>query len=86
MADKDGVDITVTVEEIKCLTDGVRLDSEVILFWLECWCEQVGAGSADRELNLTSNPRCWFANIYFFSRLMEDGVYSYQAVRNREVD
>jgi hypothetical protein len=56
VADKYGVDITVTVEEKKCLRVGVLLNSEVIMFWLECWCEQVGAGSVDRELNLTSSP------------------------------
>ena len=77
----DKYDLDITMAKITCLRDGVWLNSEVITFWLEWWCEQVGAGSQGREPTLTSNPKCWFANTYFFSRLTEDGSYNYTAVR-----
>jgi sentrin-specific protease 1 len=77
----DKYDLNITVEKINCLKDGVWLNSEVITFWLEWWCEQVGAGSQGRGPSLTSNPRCWFANTYFFARLTGEGRYNYDAVR-----
>jgi hypothetical protein len=75
VADKYGLDITV--RKIKSLLDTEWLNSEVVTFWLEWWCEQIGAGSEKRMPKSSSKPKCWVANTYFYSELTKDGVYCY---------
>ena len=53
----------------------------MISFWLEWWCERVGAGTANRAPQSVSGPKCWMANTYFYSKLTDNGTYSFNNVR-----
>ena len=77
----DKYELIITLEKIRCLRDGIWLNSEVITFWLEWWCELIGAGVGARAPQSISEPKCWVANTYFYTRLMENGAYSYDNVR-----
>jgi Ulp1 family protease len=73
----DKYELNITLEKIRCLRDGIWLNSEVITFWLEWWCELIGAGVGVRAPQSISEPKCWVANTYFYTRLVENGAYSY---------
>ncbi|EKX53713.1 hypothetical protein GUITHDRAFT_132787 [Guillardia theta CCMP2712] len=86
----DRFDIDVTREKLECMRDGVWLNSEVITWWLEWWREEHGGGSQGKMpkpcepgKEKEMGPRCWFANTYFYTKLLdeENKVYSYKNVR-----
>jgi len=79
VADRYGLNITL--EKLRCLEDATWLNSEVISFWLEWWCERIGAGTEHRAPQSTNGPKCWIASTYFYSRLTENGTYSFDSVR-----
>ena len=73
--------IEIRYEQIKCLQDGVWLNSEVIGFWFEWWCRGMGAGFL-KNMPRTTNPRCWMANTFFYAKMMgHTGVYSYDNIK-----
>ena len=84
VADKYGLDITV--RKIKSLLDTEWLNSEVITFWLEWWCQQIGAGSEKRMPKSSSKPKCWVANTYFYSELTKDNIYCYENIQRWTTD
>ena len=60
--------LNITLEKIQCLGDGIWLNSEVITFWLEWWCELIGAGVGVRAPQSICKPKCWVANTYFYTK------------------
>ena len=62
VADRYGLNITL--EKLRCLKEPAWLNREVITFWLEWWCERIGAGTEHRAPQSTSGPKCWMANTF----------------------
>ena len=66
----DKYSVAITLKHIKCLKPLTWLNSEVITFWLEWWREQIACNS---QSLLSSQPKCFFTNSYFYSKLAREG-------------
>ncbi len=58
----------------------------MVTFWLEWWCEQIGAGSEKSMPRSSTKPKCWVANNYFYSELTKDCVYCYENIQRWTTD
>ena len=78
----DKYDIDITREKIEVMSMGTWLSSEVITWWLEWWREQTGGGSQkEMPKGMDGVGKNWFANTYFYSKLVDNGTYTYKNVK-----
>ena len=57
-----------------CHLDQTWLNEEVLVFFLEWWCNLTGGGGGSKQVHVKpdSNPKCWYASTYFLPKLAYD--------------